>query len=124
MTTQTTKTGRIINRASKGGEVCLLTGRFFKGGCFMPCRSTEAEVKPAPLVGSSRQVMWATRLRSQALGRLAVEIATRRLFLNDAKVIDEAGVRKAIRRDEAARYGLMVERSASKVIEMRAEIGA
>lgn len=122
MTTTTSKTGRILNRASKGGEISPVNGQFYLGGQFLPTVAVVVEVKPAPLVGSSRQVMWATRLRSQALGRLAVEIATRRLFLNDAKVIDEAGVRSAIRRDEAARYGLMVERSASKIIGMRTEL--
>lgn len=47
MTTTTTTTGRILNRAPKGGEISPVNGRFYKGGQFMP---TVAVVEPVATI--------------------------------------------------------------------------
>lgn len=119
MTTTTATTDRIINRAPKGGAVCPISGRFYRGGQFMPLAPADVVVKPAALEGSSRQVAWAERLRKAELARLAEEIATRRLFLSDKQAVDAAGVRRAIRRDEVARFNLLNIRSAAAIIDRR-----
>lgn len=119
MTTTTPKADR-FHRAPRGGIVSPVNGIFYKGGQFLPKSSAPIEVKPAPLVGSSRQVAWANRIRREALARIEEDIMVRRMFLNDAKIVDEPGVRRAIRRDSIALHRLMVERSAGSIIEMRA----
>lgn len=120
MTHTTTSTDRIINRAPRGGAVSPVNGRFYAGGQFMPMVVEVIELKPAVLEGSSRQVVWASRLRSEGLARLEDEINARLLFLASPK--DAKGVRPAIRRLLIARHGLMTERSAARVIEHRAEM--
>lgn len=119
MTTATAKADRIVNRAPKGGAVSVVNGRFYAGGQFMPMVAEAVVVKPVALEGSSRQVAWADRLRKAELTRLAEEIATRRLFLDDKKAIDAAGVRRAIRRDEVVRFNLLNIRSAAAIIDRR-----
>jgi hypothetical protein len=119
MTTPTTKADRVnINRAPRGGAVSPVNGLFYLGGQFMPMAAGIVEYKPVPLVGSVRQVAWANRLRREALGRLDDEINARLLFLASPK--DARTVRPAIRRLMVARHALMVERSASVVIDRRA----
>jgi hypothetical protein len=107
-------------RAPKGGMVSTVNGQFYKGGQFIPLSSNPVEVKPVPLEGSTRQVLWASRLRSQAIARLEDEIHARLLFLASPK--DAPTVRPAIKRLLIARHGLMTERSAAKVIDRRAEL--
>jgi hypothetical protein len=119
MTNATAKTDRYSNRAPKGGAISPVNGQFYAGGQFMPMAADVVEVKPATLEGSTRQVAWANRLRREELARLDEELTVRRLMLADTKVIDEAAVRRAIRRDSIARYRLMAERSASAVIDRR-----
>lgn len=122
MTTASIKADRFANRAPKGGAVSPVNGRFYAGGQFMPMVAEVVEMKPAKLEGSSRQVVWADRLRREELARLDEELTVRRLMLADRKVIDGAGVRRAIRRDSIARHRLMSERSASAVIDRRAAL--
>jgi hypothetical protein len=107
-------------RAPKGGMVSTVNGRFYKGGQFIPLFSNPVEVKPVPLEGSTRQVLWAGRLRSQAIARLEDEIHARRLFLADSRTAK--AVRPAIRKLLITRHNLMTERSAAKVIDRRAEL--
>ena len=114
MTTTTQTTDRILNRAPKGGMVSSVNGLFYKGGQFVPMLSTSTPVKPTPLAGSTRQVAWANRLRTQALANLNDEIHARRLFLNSKK--DAKVVRPVVRKLLIARHKLMTERSAANVI--------
>ena len=118
MTTSTTKAERFSNRAPKGGAVSPVNGQYYLGGQFMPMVASIAEVKPALLVGSSRQVAWANRLRRDELARLDDEIHARLLFLASPK--EAKAVRPAVRRLLIARHVLMIERSASIVIDRHA----
>jgi hypothetical protein len=120
MTTATIKTDRFSNRAPKGGAISAVNGQFYLGGQFMPMVAEVVEVKPATLEGSSRQIAWANRLRREALANLNDEINARLLFLNSPKTAKE--VRPAIKGLLIARHTLMNEKSASKVIERRAEL--
>jgi hypothetical protein len=120
MTTTKSTADRYSNRAPKGGAVSPVNGRFYLGGQWMPMVHEVVEVRPATLEGSSRQVVWASRIRSEGLARLEDEINARLLFLSSPK--DAASVRPAIRRLLIARHGLMTERSAARVIEHRAEM--
>jgi hypothetical protein len=47
MTTTTSKTDRIYNRAPKGGAISPVNSRFYKGGQFMPMVAVVVEVKQA-----------------------------------------------------------------------------
>jgi hypothetical protein len=117
--TTTPKADRYSNRAPKGGASSPVNGQFYAGGRWMPMTAEVVEVsaKPVALEGSSRQIPWATRLRREELARLDEELTVRRLMLAGPKVIDEAGVRRAICRDLVASYHLQVERSAARLIE-------
>lgn len=117
MTTTTTKADRFSNRAPRGGAVSPVNGQFYLGGQFMPMVAVVVEVKPAVLEGSSRQVVWANRLRRETLARLEDEINARLLSLGSPK--EAKAVRPAIKRLLVARHGLMTERSAAKVIDRR-----
>jgi hypothetical protein len=123
MTTTIRKTDSITNRAPKGGMVSLVNGLFYKGGQFMPMASADkvySLARPVRLEGSVRQVLWATRLRDQAITRLEEQLIAFRLDLASPKPFDAKATRQAILRDELARHRLMTERSAASVIERRA----
>jgi hypothetical protein len=125
MQTTTLTTGRILNRAPKGGAVSLVNGLFYAGGQFMPMAAPEKVYtlgRPVKLEGSIRQVAWATRLRDQAITRLEEQLFNFRLDLASHKPFDAKATRQAIRRDEIARHKLMTERSAASLIERRASI--
>jgi hypothetical protein len=119
MTTTTTTTGRILNRAPKGGAISTVNGQWYAGGQFMPMVPVVAEVKPATLEGSSRQVAWASRIRREELARVQDEINARLLFLNSPIRKEVAENRKALKGFLAAQYRLMTERSAARLIEAR-----
>jgi hypothetical protein len=122
MTTTTTKADRVnINRAPKGGAVSTVNGLFYAGGQFMPMVAVVVEPKPAPLAGSSRQVLWASRLRREALVSLDAEIAVRVEFLNEGHAESRA-IRATLKRMLVVRHGLMTERSAANVIDRRAAL--
>jgi hypothetical protein len=129
MTTATTRKADIhVNRAPKGGAISPVNGRFYLGGQFMPMVAAEkaekAETvnKPAPMVGSVRQVAWANRLRSEALVALDAEIHVRRLFIAGPVRSQADDARKAIKPFLVARHTLMTERSAASVIDRRADL--
>lgn len=125
MTNTTRQTDAIINRAPKGGAVSLVNGLFYKGGQFMPMAEAHKVYslgRPAKLEGSVRQVLWATRLRNEAITRLEEQLFCFRLDLASPKPFDAVATRQAIRRDELARHSLMTERSAASVIDRRASI--
>lgn len=123
-TTATAKADRFINRAPKGGAVSSVNGQWYAGGQFMPMvAKVEVEApKPAPMVGSSRQVAWANRLRREALAVLADEINVRRLFVADPRGTDVKATRAGLRRLLIEEHKLMGERSAAAVIDRRAEL--
>jgi hypothetical protein len=124
VTTATPKADRFSNRAPRGGAVSPVNGRFYPGGQFMPMVATVAELKPAPLAGSSRQVAWASRLRREELARLDDEIKARLLFLASPIRAEAAESRKAVRPLLVARHRLMAERSAAVVIDRRMAVMA
>lgn len=113
---------RFTNRAPRGGAVSPVNGQFYAGGQFMPMVAEVVEIKPAPLAGSSRQVLWAERLRRQALARLEDEIHVRMLILADPHGADLTATRRGVKRLLIARHGLMTETSAARVIDRRAEL--
>jgi hypothetical protein len=119
MTTTTPKADRFTNRAPKGGAVSTVNGQFYAGGQFMPMVAVVVEVKPAPLAGSSRQVAWANRLRTEALTSLDAEIQVRVEFLNEGHAESRA-IRATVKRMLIVRHNLMTERSAATVIDRRA----
>lgn len=122
-TTTKSHTDRIINRAPKGGMVSLVNGFFYLGGQFMPLAEAAklyTLARPAKLEGSVRQVAWATRLRDEAIVRLEEQLFCFRLELASPRPFDAKATRQGIRRDETARFTLMTERLASRVIERRA----
>jgi hypothetical protein len=119
MTNATTLTDRFSNRAPKGGAVSPINGLFYAGGQFMPMVADVVEVKPASLEGSSRQVLWAARLRREELANLEDEIHARILFLASPIRAEVAANRKAVKPLLIARHKLMTERSAAKLIERR-----
>jgi hypothetical protein len=109
-----------INRAPRGGAVSLVNGLFYLGGQFMPMAVEPVRLMPAPLAGSVRQVAWANRLRREALASLDDEINARLIGLGDRK--ETRAYRPAVRRLLIARHALWTERSASAVIDRRAEL--
>jgi hypothetical protein len=119
MTTTTGKTDRFANRGPRGGAISPVNGRFYAGGRFIPMAVAEFKPSPAALMGSTRQVAWANRLRREELARLEDEIAARLLFLGSPIRAEVRGNRKALRGFLAARHKLMAERSAARVIEAR-----
>jgi hypothetical protein len=121
-TTTRTATDRFSSRAPKGGAVSTVNGRFYAGGTFMPMVADVVEVKPASLEGSSRQILWAARLRREELARLDDEIHARILFLASPIRAEVSANRKAVKPLLITRHRLMSERSAAKVIERRPEM--
>jgi hypothetical protein len=117
--TTTTKTDRYSNRAPKGGAVSPVNGQWYAGGQWMPMVAEVVEFKPAVLEGSSRQVMWANRLRKQAIANVRDEIAARLLFLDSPIRAEVVANRKALKGFLVAHHGLMTERSAAAFIERR-----
>jgi hypothetical protein len=123
MTDTSIKADRFSNRAPKGGAVSLVNGQFYLGGQFMPMVATTVPVKPATLEGSARQVVWANRLRREALASLSDEIHVRTIFLNESKTEVEARIyRTAVKPLLIARHDLMTERSAASIIDRRATL--
>jgi hypothetical protein len=126
MNTATTRKADInANRAPKGGAISPVNGQFYAGGQFMPmvaAEKVETIDKPAPMVGSTRQVAWANRLRREALAVLEDEINVRRLFIAGPFKGQAADARQSIRPYLIARHRLMTERSAASVIDRRAEL--
>jgi hypothetical protein len=118
-TTTTAKTDRYDNRAPRGGAVSPVNGQWYAGGRWMPRVAEVVEIKPATLEGSSRQVMWANRLRKQALAAVQDEIDARLLFLNSPIRAEVVANRKALKGFLVARHKLMTERSAARLIEAR-----
>jgi hypothetical protein len=109
-----------VNRAPKGGAISPVNGQFYLGGQFMPmvaAEKVETINKPIPLVGSSRQVAWANRLRREALAVLEEEINIRRLFLAGPFKNQSDDARQSIKPYLIARHNLMTERSASVIID-------
>jgi hypothetical protein len=125
MTSSTRKTDSITNRAPKGGMVSLVNGLFYKGGQFMPMAEAHKVYslgRPVRLEGSVNQVLWATRLRDQAIARLEEQLVVARLELASPRPFDAKGTRRMIYSVEVARHALMTERSAASVIERRASM--
>ena len=116
---------RVYNRAPKGGILCPLSGRFFKGGqfCFLyTAEQLAAIAKPAPLTGSSRQISWATRLRTTWLARLDAKLAELRGQIAamdraaDRKDGAGAGIRAEVKRLEGKKWRLWVEGDAATIV--------
>ncbi len=119
MTTTTRKADRFSNRAPKGGAVSPINGLFYKGGQFMPMATIGFNAGPVRLMGSSRQVAWANRLRAEALAKLDLAIANANALLTVATRKEAPVVRSALRTLAITRHTVKATRSAATIIGWR-----
>jgi hypothetical protein len=125
MTTTTPKADRVsINRAPKGGAGSPINGLFYKGGRFMPLATAGFNAGPVTLMGSSRQVAWANRLRAEALAKLDDAIANANALLTVATRKEAPAVRSALRTLAITRHTVKATRSAATIIEWRTAASA
>lgn len=116
-TTSTTKADRYSNRAPKGGAVSPVNGLWYQGGRWMPCVTDASAPNPVPLSGATRQVPWAARLRRAELARIEDQIAGLRGGLESISRKAAVESRGLIRALSIEHHVLMVERSASAIID-------
>ena len=120
MTTPTPKADRVsINRAPKGGAVSPINGLYYKGGQFMPLAAAGFNAGPVALMGSTRQVAWANRLRAEALAKLDDAIANANALLTVATRQQATAVRSALRTLAVTRHAVKATRSAATIIGWR-----
>jgi hypothetical protein len=117
---QPARVGYVPNRAPRGGAISSVNGRWYAGGQFLPAVADPATAnKPAALVGSSRQVAWATRLRDAALAAKDAELAGLLFALTAGKPAWALLVRDEYRTGLAERHAMVRETSAAKWIDRR-----
>lgn len=111
------KADRYANRAPRGGAVSPVNGLYYRGGTWMPMVPAHISTAPAPLIGSTRQIPWANRLRDAAIARTTYRIDTLRLRMGNVPRREASAIGRKVERLEKSMGRLRAERSASRIIE-------
>ena len=109
-----------FRRAAKGGEVSMVNLKFYKGGQFMPLAREEVQLltNPARLEGSSRQIAWATRIRSEMLAVAETRLAELLTGMDQVKPGFRPFFQAEVQKLTVTRHRILTQTDASAFIDV------